>query len=276
METVMSDTNEAIDSAAEDIEALTASIKALDKAVAEATATRKEEHADYVEVMASDGAAKEVLGFAKNRLNKFYNPKLYNPPAKRELSEADRITVNMGGELAPTNAPGGIAGTGIAFLQLREESEQPTGAAQESTGVIQMIDLLIADLDKEMTEAEVSEKDSQANYEEMMKDSSEKRAQDSKALERKESAKADMEESLQKTKQGKKSATKELAATIQYIASLHSECDFLLKYFDVRKEARTGEIDALTKAKAVLNGADYSLLQTQSQKFLRRHSYSES
>ena len=27
--------------------------------------------------MSNDGAAKEVLGFAKNRLNKFYNPKLY-------------------------------------------------------------------------------------------------------------------------------------------------------------------------------------------------------
>lgn len=33
---------------------------------------------------------------------------------------------------------------------------------QESNGVIRMIDLLIADLDKEMTEAEVTEKDSQA------------------------------------------------------------------------------------------------------------------
>ncbi len=39
-------------------------------------------------------------------------------------------------------------------------------------------------------------------------------------------------------------------------------CDWLLKYYDVRKEARASEIDALGKAKAVLSGADYSLLQT--------------
>ena len=32
----------------------------------------------------------------------------------------------------------------------------------------------------------------------------------------------------------------------------------LIKYFDMRKEARTSEIDALGKAKAVLSGADYS------------------
>merc|ERR1719253_799610 len=46
------------------------------------------------------------------------------------------------------------------------------------------------------------------------------------------------------------------------MASLHAECDWLMQYFDVRKEARTGEIDALGKAKAVLNGVDYSLVQT--------------
>ena len=43
---------------------------------------------------------------------------------------------------------------------------------------------------------------------------------------------------------------------------------WLLKYFGVRAEARASEIDALGKAKAVLSGADFSLVQTGSQKFL--------
>merc|ERR1719263_636207 len=134
-----------------------------------------------------------------------------------------------------------------------------------------MIDLLIKDLDKEMTQAETEEKDAQADYEQMMKDSSEKRSEDAKALENKESAKADMEESLQKSKEGQKSATKELGATMEYIQSLHNECDWLIQYFDVRKEARSSEIDSLVKAKAVLSGADYSLVQTRTQhRFLRR------
>jgi len=38
----------------------------------------------------------------------------------------------------------------------------------------------------------------------------------------------------------------------------------------VRKEARNGEIDALGKAKDVLNGADYSLVQRDSRTFLAR------
>merc|ERR1719388_778379 len=107
---------EGISALAEEIKALEDGIVALDKSVAEATEQRKEENTEYNELMASDGAAKELLGFAKNRLNKFYNPKLYKAPPKRELSEAERITVNMGGTLAPTAAPGGIAGTGVTAL----------------------------------------------------------------------------------------------------------------------------------------------------------------
>merc|ERR1719478_617508 len=79
---------------------------------------RKEEHEDYVNNMAADTAAKDLINFAKNRLQKFYNPSMYKAPPKRTLSEEERITVNMGGTLAPTAAPGGIAGTGIGFMQI--------------------------------------------------------------------------------------------------------------------------------------------------------------
>merc|ERR1719359_471911 len=87
LDTAIDDTKEGIETVTGEIEALTEGIKKLDKAVAEATEQRKEEHEEYTELMASDSAAKELLGFAKNRLNKFYNPKLYKPPPKRELTE---------------------------------------------------------------------------------------------------------------------------------------------------------------------------------------------
>merc|ERR1719254_62383 len=124
-----------------------------------------------------------------------------------------------------------------------------------------MIDLLVKDLDKEMTEAETEEKLAQEDYEEMMAASAEKRAADSKSIAEKGQAKADMEAELQEATDAKASASKELAATLEVIASLHAECDWLLKYFDARKEARTSEIEALGQAKAVLSGADYSLVQ---------------
>merc|ERR1711933_259379 len=191
-----------------------AGIKALDKSVAEATEQRKEENAEYKELMASDSAAKEVLAFAKNRLNKFYNPKLYKAPPKVELSAGDRIYSNEGGVLT-TAAPGGIAGTGIAasFAQVSLHRQRAAPAAppatwgayatksEENTGVIAMIDLLIKDLDKEMTEAETEEKEAQADYETMMKESAAKRTADTASLTEKSSAKADVEGELESHKE---------------------------------------------------------------------------
>jgi len=135
--------------------------------------------------------------------------------------------------------------------------------SQENTGVIAMIDLLIADLTKEMTEAETDETDAQADYKQLMKDSAAKRATDAKALTEKGAAKADMESQLQAHKGSIADGNKELMATNKYISSLHAECDWLLQYFDARQAARTGEIESLKQAKAVLSGADYSLLQQQ-------------
>merc|ERR550532_3719410 len=100
------------------------------------------------------------------------------------------------------------------------------------------------------------------------KDSASKRTKDSKLLSEKETIKAETEADLESNTEEKAATTKELMSTMQYIQSLHNECDWLLKYFDVRQEARASEIDALGKAKAVLNGADYSLLQVSSTGFL--------
>merc|ERR1719155_477109 len=164
----MEDAKEGIANAQSDIAALEKSIKALDKAVADATDTRKQENEDFTELMAQDSAAKEILGFAKNRLNKFYNPSLYKPPPKRELTDEDRATLAAGGTLAPTEAPGGIAGTGIGFVQAHNGAAPPPPPAadlayktngEESSGVITMIDTLVNDVEKEMHEAALEEKD---------------------------------------------------------------------------------------------------------------------
>merc|ERR1719356_1623407 len=215
----IADYKESIATLSEEIASLEDGIKALDKQVSEATEDRKEEHEENVETLANSNAAKELIGVAKNRLNKFYNPKLYVAPPKRDLSEEERITVNMGGSLAPTAAPGGIAGTGIEAMLVQRTGVAPPpppetfGAyskkGEESTGVITMLDMMVADLDKEIAEVETEEKENQAEYQQFIKDSASKRASDAKSIEDKESAKADMESNLVKSKEEKTAKMKE-------------------------------------------------------------------
>merc|ERR1719203_1944328 len=123
-----------------------------------------------------------------------------------------------------------------------------------------MIDLLIKDLDKEMAEAATSEKDAQADYETLMADSAAKRTADSSLLTEKTATKAALEGDLEAHKEALAGGKSQLAATLEYIASLHAECDWLVQYFDVRKEARASEVDSLERAHAVLSGADFSML----------------
>merc|ERR1719382_1538771 len=116
LDKAMEDAKSMIATLKDEIDALEAGIKQLDKDVAEATATREAENKFYVETMAADNAAKDVMNIAKNRLAKFYNPKLYKAPPKIELTAEERVSVNMGMTLAPTAPPGGIAGTGVTVL----------------------------------------------------------------------------------------------------------------------------------------------------------------
>ena len=134
-------------------------------------------------------------------------------------------------------------------------------------GIIQQIDN-----DAKAIEAEAvrAEEGAQKAYGDFVKetnasakpDSADKRAQDSKTLTDKESTLAALKSGLEEQKGSLASTEKELGATNQYISTPHLECDWLIKYYDMCKEARANEIDTLGKAKAVLNDADYSLIQT--------------
>jgi len=285
LEMSISEADEAIAALVAEIKALSDGIAALDKSVLAATEQRKQEHRDFSELLASDQAAKELLGHAKNRLNKFYSPKLYKPPPKRTLSEEDRIFTNLGGELAPTNPPGGIAGTGISaagsaaslaqvsrhgvWLARQRDAPPPppetwdayARKSQEATGVVAMIDLLIRDLDREISTAQTDETNAQRQYEELMDDSARKRAADLQDATGKAKFKADWEESRSQDSTTVVSKKKELMAAQSYEVQLHHECDWLQQNFDLRREARAEEADALKQAKAVLAGAEFQFMQ---------------
>ena len=161
----------------------------------------------------------------------------------------------------------GIAGTGVTVFQQGGAAPPPPPATagaykkKDAGGPTALIQKLSNELKMEIQANEMDEKNAQEDYEELMAESASKRAADSKTITEKETQKAGLEGELGTAKKDLKATSTDLMSLKEYVADLHGNCDFLLENFEVRKEARSGEIDAIGKAKAVLSGADYSLLQ---------------
>jgi len=250
-ETMLDDANEAVANFKVEIEALDDGIRALDKDVAEATETRKESNEDFTATAAANTAAVDLLKFAKNRLNKFYNPSLYVAPPKRELSEDEFIAQNMNSlsQVSLKVAPPPPPEANLAY----------STKGEESSGVIRLLDNLINDVETEIQQAALAEKDSQSDYEKFMSNAASKRASDSKSMTDKQAALADAQTAVVENKGKLYDTNVHRQDNEKYLGGLHAECDWLLNNFDLRKEARVDESEALTNAKAVLSGADYSL-----------------
>merc|ERR1719321_537424 len=252
--TVAEQTDE-IESLAEQIATLEQDIKDLDKSVAQATEQRKEEHADFQESQQLNEAAVQLVGKAKNRLQKFYNPTMYKAPPKKEMSMEDKIMANgfvqirahakdeEDSDVAPPEAPETFSGE-------YKKSEK-------SAGVIGLMDMMVREIETDMKDAEYEEKTAQDDYGKLMQESEETRAANSKGIVTKTSSKATLEAKLETAKEAYTAVTTDLDLIAATLGDLHMQCDFLLQNYDLRKEARTNEIESLKTAKAILSGADF-------------------
>merc|ERR1719287_119331 len=255
--------------ATEEIAALEKDIKALDKAVAEATEQRKEEHADFLQFQTENNAALQLIEKAKNRLFKFYRPTLHKEAPAQELTDEEKILAASGrSDMIATDAPVMIAGTTQAvFVQLKDAAAPPPppetfGAYQKkdgkSNGVLALMEMLAKELQDGITESKHDEETAQKDYERLMSESQKTRAQNVESITSDEAAKADLDIKVESTKSQKASQEEELANIKATIAELHANCDFLLENYDLRKSARANEAESLKNAKGVLSGANFA------------------
>jgi len=237
---------EAIETMSSEIQALQAGLAELDKDVAEATELRKDEHAEYIDDAASNRAAVELLGMAKNRLNQFYNPSISKetvPAAEKE--EEEEFFAQRRAEPGPPPATfsGEYKGSG------------------SSAGIINMIDEMGKDMENEMAEAKRDEEEAQKDYEQTMNDAATKRSEDSKLMVSKEGEKAEETTKLEELKESKRTKKGQLEVLEDKIDNLHKTCDYLVAHYATIKEARTKEEEGLKTSKAVLAGANFGFLQ---------------
>lgn len=266
LEASISETTDEIQSLGDEIATLGAEIKALDKAVAEATEQRKQEHAEYLESMTLAQAAIQLIGKAKARLQKFYNPALVQEPEDgaalfQEPSDQDsQDSSDFAGFVQVSSHDSDEFASAFELHVAPPPPPETPGAykkSEKSGGVMGLMDMLIRDLENGNKDAEHEEKTAQGDYAKLMEDSQGIRSQNMKSITDKGVAKAALEQRLQTDNDDLALGNDELMEVKQMISNLHAQCDFIIENFDLRKEARGNEIDSLKNAKAVLSGADF-------------------
>merc|ERR1719473_1446309 len=121
--------------------------------------------------------------------------------------------------------------------------------------VMGLLEQIIGDSDTLVKESSAAEYKAQADYETMVKDSTDLVAQLTASVVAKTKASAAAKKEASMAKSDHTSAVGELDALAAYNTDLHGQCDFLVKNFDIRQKARTQEIEAIQEAKGILSGA---------------------
>lgn len=243
---------DAITTLMEEISTLTKKVADLDDAVAEATEQRKEDHAQYVKSASLNQAAIGLVGKAKSRMQKFYNPTL----VATSLAEKQKDVMQTEMQDVASFVEVRSHKTDVAPPPAPQTFGEYTKGAK-SAGILGMLDSIIKDLKNDLRESEFEEKSAQKEYSELMSDSQATRAQDVKSITDKESAKAELESKMTSAKQTRAATVDDLSIVQATIKDLHKSCDFLMGNFDLRKESRTAEIESLKNAKFVLSGASF-------------------
>mmetsp|Transcript_76587 Transcript_76587/g.211990 ORF Transcript_76587/g.211990 Transcript_76587/m.211990 type:complete len:108 (-) Transcript_76587:129-452(-) len=104
---------------------------------------------------------------------------------------------------------------------------------------------------------EVDEQHSQALYSDFVKSTTATIEADRAAIAEKTAQVASTESTKSETEAAQLANGEELSKLGDLLKAQHVDCDFLLKYFDVRQKSRAEEMDAIADAKAVLSGADF-------------------
>jgi len=149
----------------------------------------------------------------------------------------------------------------LGFLQIKQpdyaeppaefKTYEKSGA---SGGVVALIEQILAEtvtMEKEVTKDEQS---SQADYEAIVKETNLSIQSKQASIIDKTAARGKAEQDLGVAEEDVRTSITELEQLSNTAGALHMSCDFVMKNFEVRQEARDQEVEALRQAKAILSG----------------------
>ena len=145
---------------------------------------------------------------------------------------------------------------------IQEKKQTPPVAQMEykpnagASGIMSMIEKLIYDAKDLVKASKASEMEAQAAYEQLNADTNQSQADLATAVVEKTSAKAKAHKDRLGAESDLVDTVDELEGLHKYEADVHEECDYLLKNFMARQQARGEEIEGLAQAKQILDGAN--------------------
>jgi len=218
-----------------ELEALAADTAALKKevgdmevALKDAGEQRKANNQLFQQSVNDQRATIQVLTMAQKRLQEFYTP-----GAK---------LVQIHSHAAPPPKP----------------SAKAYEKSANSGGVMQMMATIISDAESVEAELKITEQDEQKDYSEFVAETTASIEADRKAIESKEERTAQADGEKSETEEAQLANDAALGDLNKLLSGIHTDCDWILKYFDLRQKARAEEMDAIKEAKAILAGANFS------------------
>merc|ERR1719473_2630472 len=239
-----------IDTNTETIDRLTAAIAAANKQIEEiesqisdlndekqqADEQRAKEAKEFAANKADDEAAVGLIETAVGVLKEFYT--------KNNLALTQQEPFVAAGE-APTPPPS-TWDTGYG------------GAKGENNGIVAIMELIKADIEKDVQKATDNENEAISEHAKLCSDIA-------STISSLKSTKSDLngqvagDETSMATEKGERTTNQDdLKATLDFLKSIAPGCDFIAVNFDTRLKNRQAEMDGLLKAKAILNGASFN------------------
>lgn len=228
----ITDLEKAMAEFSKEIKTNVAAIAEMQKQMKDASEVREAENKDFQQTINDHRVTQIILQKALERMQEVYAFIQAQPGAPH--------TQTSGTATDPGNGPARFTG-------------YSTNAG--GSRVVTMLETIIKDSVKLENEALVAEQSAANIYQNFMKDSNQAIALAEKKIMTMKKAKAGAESDHSQAKGDLSMTMTQLEELNTQMGDLKLNCDFVLKNFGTRQEARDGEIQALKEAKAILSGA---------------------
>jgi len=225
------DIENTLKTADKDIADLKTEVAEAEVALKQAGEQRKADNQLFQSSLADQRATAQILTMALERLKEFYEPK------------ASLFQVRV--HAAPPPKPSGPEAVGYS-------------KSGTSGGVMGLLTMIIADAKATQNEMAADEQQSQQDYAGYVAATTASIEADRQATAERSEQLASAESEKSETEESQLANDASLGKLAELLQGIHNQCDYVIKYFDIRQKSRAEEMDAIEEAKAILSGANFA------------------